>query len=121
RFAKGGMRVLIQCVDNWVKCDQQLETFAAMLRKVTLKEIAKEAGVDVSTASRALAGNNGVHTNTRKRVLAVARELKYRPNLIAKGLVTGRSHTIGLLISDIRNPFFAEVARGAEDAAYAES
>jgi LacI family transcriptional regulator len=44
-------------------------------------------------------------------------ELDYQPNLLARGLITGRSHTIGLLISDIRNPFFADLARGAEDAA----
>ena len=44
--------------------------------------------------------------------------LRYRPNRVARGLVTGRSHTLALVVSDIRNPFFAEVARGAEDAAY---
>ena len=80
----------------------------------TLKEVATEAGVNVSTASRALSGGYGVHDKTRNRVLAVARRLGYRPNLIARGLVTGRTHTIGLLISDIRNPFFADLARGAE-------
>ena len=50
-------------------------------------------------------------------VTAVARRLGYRPNRVARGLVTGRSHTLGLVVSDIRNYFFAEVARGAEDAA----
>jgi LacI family transcriptional regulator len=51
-------------------------------------------------------------------VVAVAQRLRYRPNRVARGLVTGRSHTLALVVSDIRNPFFAEVARGAEDAAY---
>lgn len=51
--------------------------------------------------------------------MATAAELGYRPNRVARGLATGRSHTLGLIVSDIRNPFFAEVARGAEDAAYA--
>ena len=50
--------------------------------------------------------------------MAVAARLHYRPNRVARGLVTGRSHTLALVVSDIRNPFFAEVARGAEDAAY---
>jgi len=52
-------------------------------------------------------------------VLEVAERLHYRPNRIARGLVTGRSHTLGLIVSDVRNPFFAEMARGAEDAARA--
>jgi DNA-binding LacI/PurR family transcriptional regulator len=86
--------------------------------RVTLKKIAEEAGVDVSTVSRALGGTYGVRKDTRERVLEVARRFRYRPNLIARGLVTGHSQSIGLLISDIRNPFFAEVARGAEDAAF---
>jgi DNA-binding LacI/PurR family transcriptional regulator len=84
---------------------------------VTIKDVAREAGVDISTASRALAGRYGVHSATRDRVLRASEKLNYRPNPIARGLVTGRSNTIGLLISDIRNPFFAEVARAVEDGA----
>jgi Transcriptional regulators len=86
---------------------------------VTIKDIARESGVNISTVSRSLNGNYGVHRETRERVLAVANRLNYRPNRIARGLATGRSNTFGLVVSDIRNPFFAEVARGAEDAAYA--
>jgi len=86
---------------------------------VTLKDVAREAGFNLSTVSRALSGGYGVHERTRERVLAVAERLGYRPNRLARSLVTGRSHSIGLVISDIRNPFFAEVARGAEDAAQA--
>lgn len=89
--------------------------------KITLKDIAKEAAVNVSTASRALSGAYGVHAKTREKVLSAAQRLGYRPNLMARGLVTGRSHSIGLLVSDIRNPYFSEVARGAEDAAFAAS
>jgi LacI family transcriptional regulator len=72
----------------------------------------------VSTVSRALNGEYGVHAETREMVAAVARRLGYRPNRVARGLVTGRSHTLALVVSDIRNHFFSEVARGAEDAAY---
>jgi LacI family transcriptional regulator len=54
-------------------------------------------------------------------VIAVAQRLNYRPNSVARGLVTGRSHSLGLIVSDIRNPFFADVARGAADAARAQS
>ncbi len=73
--------------------------------------------MDVSTVSRSLSGSYGIHRDTRERVLAMAAKLNYRPNRVARNLATGRSHTIGLIVSDIRNPFFAEVARGAEDAA----
>ncbi|MBC7368907.1 MAG: LacI family DNA-binding transcriptional regulator [Undibacterium sp.] len=86
---------------------------------VTIKDIARESAVNVSTVSRALSGSYGVHAKTRAHVLAVAARLNYRPNRVARGLATGRSHTLGLIVSDIRNPFFAEVARGAEDAARA--
>jgi LacI family transcriptional regulator len=86
---------------------------------VTLKDVALEAGFNLSTVSRSLSGSYGVHAETRKRVLEVAKRLNYHPNRIARGLVTGRSHTLALIISDVRNPFFAEVARGAEDVAYA--
>jgi DNA-binding LacI/PurR family transcriptional regulator len=84
---------------------------------VTIKDVARESGVNVSTVSRALNGEYGVHAETRQMVAAVARRLGYRPNRVARGLVTGRSHTLALMVSDIRNHFFAEVARGAEDAA----
>ena len=84
----------------------------------TIKDVARESGVNVSTVSRALNGGYGVHSETRQLVRDVAERLRYRPNRVARGLVTGRAHTLGLVVSDIRNLFFAEVARGAEDAAY---
>src|SRR5450755_2849326 len=84
---------------------------------VTIKDVARESGVNISTVSRALNNGYGVNDQTREHVRAVAARLNYRPNRIARGLVTGRSHSLGLIVSDIRNPFFAEVARGAEDAA----
>jgi len=84
---------------------------------MTIKDVARESGFNISTVSRALNGGYGVNEQTRKHVIAVAARLNYRPNRVARGLVTGRSHSMALLLSDIRNPFFAEVARGAEDAA----
>ncbi len=85
----------------------------------TLKDVADATGVTLATASRALNGSYGVHPETRRRVLETAAQLDYKANRFARGLVTGRSNAVGLIISDIRNSFFAEVARGAEDAAYA--
>src|ERR1700693_523891 len=84
---------------------------------VTIKDVARESGVNISTVSRALNNGYGVNDQTREHVIAVAARLDYRPNRVARGLVTGRSHSLGLVVSDIRNPFCAEVARGAEDAA----
>lgn len=86
---------------------------------ITLKDISKEAGVDIATVSRALNGNSGVHKDTREKIMAVAKRLNYRVNLMAKSLAMGRSHMLGLLVPDIRNPFVTELVRGAEDAAYA--
>ena len=65
-----------------------------------------------------IAGQYGVKEETRQKVIAAAARLNYRPNRLAQGLATGRSGTLAMIISDIRNPFFAEMARGAEDAAY---
>jgi len=84
---------------------------------VTLQAVAKVAGVTIATASRSLNDAYGVHPATRERVLQVAKKLNYTPNRFARGLVTGRSDMIGLIVSDVRNSYFAEVARGVEDAA----
>jgi LacI family transcriptional regulator len=86
-------------------------------KDATIKDIAKKAGVSYATVSRALNGKYGVKPSTRERVLGVARRLGYRPNAIARGLVTRRTMTIGLIVPDIKNPFFPEVAGGVEDAA----
>jgi LacI family transcriptional regulator len=95
-----------------------LQKKVAPSEAVKLRDIAEAAGVTIATASRSLNGNYGVHPGTRERVLEAASRLRYRPNRLARGLVTGRSQMLGLIISDIRNPFFSEVARGVEDAAY---
>jgi LacI family transcriptional regulator len=86
-------------------------------KDATIKDIARKAGVSYATVSRALNGKYGVKATTRERVLSIARRLGYRPNAIARGLVTRRTMTIGLIVPDITNPFFPEVARGVEDAA----
>lgn len=75
------------------------------------------AEVSYATVSRALNGKYGVHAETRARILAIAEQTNYRPNAIARGLVKNQTHTLGLVIPDITNPFFPEVARGIEDGA----
>lgn len=84
----------------------------------TIKDVARLAGVSMSTVSAALNNGPGVSENTRFRIIAVAEKLHYEPNILARGLVTKRSHTIGLVISDIANPFFTKIVRGIEDVAY---
>ena len=84
---------------------------------VTIKDVAREAGVSIGTASQALGGSAVVREATRRRVLAVATRLRYQPSALARGLVTRRTHTVGLLISDIANPFFIRAVRAVEDVA----
>src|ERR1700690_749368 len=84
---------------------------------ITIKDVARESGVNTSTVSRALNNGYGVNKQTREHEMAVAARLNYRANRVPRALVTGRSHSLALVLSDIRNPFFAEVARGAEAAA----
>jgi len=84
---------------------------------VTIKDVAREAGVSVGTASQALRDSPVVRETTRRRVLAVSKRLRYQPSALARGLVTRRTHTVGLLISDISNPFFVRAVRAVEDVA----
>lgn len=83
----------------------------------TIKDIAEKTGFSYATVSRALNNKYGVKPNTRKSILSVARACGYTPNAIARGLVKKQTHTIGLIIPDISNPFFPEVASGVEDGA----
>ncbi len=82
-----------------------------------IKDVAKKAGVSVASVSRVLAGLPVVSEPTRQRVLEAVKELGYRPDLAARRLRSRRSDTIGLVVSDIRNPFFTEVSRAVEDIA----
>ncbi|NLO82360.1 MAG: LacI family transcriptional regulator [Clostridiales bacterium] len=84
---------------------------------ITIKDVAKRAGVSASTVSRALSGKVPVDRETRDRVMEAVRALNYRPNVLAKGLKEGRTNTIGLIIPNICNPIFPAVARGVEDVA----
>jgi LacI family transcriptional regulator len=83
----------------------------------TLRDVARVAGVHPGTVSRALNPQTRglVNERTARRVLEAAEELGYRPNPIARGLRTNRSHTIGVLVPDLLNPLFAAVVRGIED------
>ena len=79
---------------------------------VTIKDIARELGICYSSVSRALNGKPGVSDETRKKISEKAKEMGYRPNELARGLVSRVSKTIGVIIPDILNPLFNEIATG---------
>ncbi|THV36990.1 LacI family DNA-binding transcriptional regulator [Glycomyces buryatensis] len=85
-------------------------------RAATLSDVARLAGVSVATASKALNGRNHVHAQTRARVLEAAQQLSFSPNSLARGLLAGRSGTVGLLTSDLVGRFSLPILMGAEDA-----
>jgi len=88
---------------------------------VTMRDVARQAGVSIKTVSRVVNNQAEISAETRQRVLAVIDELSYRPNKLAQGLVTQRTFAVGLVVGDITNPFFPEVARGVLDAAQTEN
>lgn len=89
-------------------------------RAPTMADIARRAGVSTSTVSRVINGTVAVDPATEERVRAAIRELHYRPNLLARSFRRRVTHTIGLLVPDNSNPFFAELARAIEDIGFAE-
>lgn len=96
------------------------------MKKVTIRDVAREAGVSVTLVSfvmNAKMGKDGrldcpVNPDTAERVLHVAKRLGYRRNNAAASLRSGRSHSIAVIVSDIANPFFAEICRNIENIAY---
>jgi LacI family transcriptional regulator len=89
----------------------------AFVRSATIGEIARRAHVSTASVSRALNGEPGVSDKTARHIRAIADDLGYYPSSSARTLVTGRSRTFGLLVSDIVNPFFAELLREFEEEA----
>ena len=81
----------------------------------TLKDIANKLGVTVTTVSKSIKGHPDIPDKTRKRVLMAVKEMKYIPNAIASNLRLKRTKFIGLIMSDITNPYFAKLVKGAEE------
>ena len=86
--------------------------------KVTLQDVARQAGVSAMTVSRVVNDQPGVRPDTRARVRKTLDRLGYRPNIVARGLKAARSNTLGLLVPDVTNPYFPDLVRGAEDVAF---
>ncbi len=84
----------------------------------TIYDVAKEAGVSIATVSKVINETGRISEQTRKHVRAVMKELDYQPSLVASALTKKRTNTIGLMLPDLSNLFFAEVARSVEDRAH---
>jgi len=88
-----------------------MTAFASMV------DVAREAGVSVSTVSNVINGVRPVSPELKASVTSAMRQLRFRPNALARSLKTQKTYTLGVVVSDITNPFFSSVVRGAEDAA----
>lgn len=89
-----------------------------MSNRVTMSDVARQAGVSLMTVSRVINKKGDVSSETRQRVLEVISSLGYRPSAIARSLATKETSTIGLVVPDVSNAFFAEVTQGVEHLAY---
>ena len=87
--------------------------------RATIDDVAARSGVSTATVSRVLSGSVPARPETRERVLAAARELDYRPSGVARALKRQETRTLGLVITDITNPFYPQIVRAVEVAAHA--
>jgi DNA-binding LacI/PurR family transcriptional regulator len=90
------------------------------MKATTIYDVAKEAGVSIATVSNAINGKGKVSKKKREEILEVMERLQYQPSVIASALMGKKTYTIGLLIPDVSNPFFSEIARTVEDLAHSE-
>ncbi len=91
-----------------------------MKKRITIGDIAIAAGVSKQTVSRAINDKDEISLETKERIMQLVRELGYRPNRLAQAMNSQRTRMVGLVVSDITNAFFPEIARGAQDAAMAQ-
>lgn len=83
--------------------------------KVTIKDVAKSTGVSIATVSRVINGTGYVSDEVKVRVLESMKRLNYQPNAVARSLKQSKTHTIGVIIPDISNAYFMQIAKGVED------
>lgn len=103
---------------NWAAIDFRRTFVPNYSMPVKIEDVARQAGVSTATVSRVLSGKPYVSNELRERVLDVVQNLDYHPSRVARSLRVNRSSIIGLIISDIQNPFFTAVVRAVEDTAY---
>jgi LacI family transcriptional regulator len=120
-FVRGRQRYFCKACDYHFT-EEKTEQTSKRRTQTTIGDIAKAVGVAPSTVSRALNGHSDISPTTRQAILDAARQLDYHPNLLAQGLKSRETHTIGVVIPDIERPFFATVVSGiqavATDAGY---
>ena len=87
--------------------------------KTTIYDIANAAGVSIATVSRAINGDKRVKKETLRKIMNLAKELNYRPNISARNLVNQQTKIIGLVLPDIQGDFYTEIIRGVDEASYA--
>jgi len=87
------------------------------MASTTMKRIAGELGVSITTVSKVLNNHDDISPATRARVMAKVEELGYRPNAVARSLTLRRTHTLGIVIPDLMHSFFVEVVAGIEPVA----
>ena len=80
------------------------------MKNVTIKDVAKVAGVSYSTVSRALSGSPEISEDTRNRILQICKEMNYTVNAVARAMVMRSTKLLGLILTDISNPFMSELA-----------
>ena len=100
---------------DWESTLSTLERPRALVGSITLRDVAERAGVSITTVSRILNGRETgvpIRDETRQRVLAVAAELGYKPNLLARGLRGSKSSLLGVIARDIADPFHTQILRG---------
>ncbi|WP_431687114.1 LacI family DNA-binding transcriptional regulator [Hahella sp. NBU794] len=85
--------------------------------KTTIKDVAKRTGVSIATVSRVINGLGGYSNDTRKKVLSAIDEMGFRPNAVARGLVSKKTHTIGVMLPDVSGMLAAEILKGIETVA----
>lgn len=90
-----------------------------MKQRVTISDVAKAAGVSKQTVSRAINDKGEINPETKARILEIIEQLGYRPSRLARGMTTQQTYTIGVVVSNIANPFFPEIIRGVQDVAQA--
>ncbi|MEO8398310.1 MAG: LacI family DNA-binding transcriptional regulator [Ignavibacteriaceae bacterium] len=85
---------------------------------ITIKEIAERANVSIATVSRALNNDKNVRPKTRQTILSVAKDLDYKPNILARSLAKNKSNIIGVVLPDVDGEFFSEIVHGVDEVAY---
>jgi LacI family transcriptional regulator len=106
---------------NVVSANGNANKDETMTKRITMHDVSQEAGVSLMTVSRVINGKDDVSEDTRIKVMQVIEKLNFRPSSIARGLVTQRTGTLGVVVPDISNPFFASLVRSAEEEAYAKN